>query len=105
MTLGTKDLVERNCARNAVVLLKRSEVGTSIVIRNAVEGRAIRGFTSPSRNENMNKPTAIGFWGRIFCGLGFHKRSFAFGWTEYLDQSEPNGYAGEFFCEHCGTIL
>lgn len=53
----------------------------------------------------MNRPTPVGFWARILCGLGFHKKDFAFGWVVHLDKSVDDGYEGAFHCGRCGIIL
>jgi hypothetical protein len=50
-------------------------------------------------------PGPSGFWATVFCGIGLHKRRFAFGWTEYLDGSESPAYTGTFYCERCGRVF
>jgi len=53
----------------------------------------------------MSRPRAHGFWNRLLCGMGLHKKIFSFGWDVSLDGSFADGYTGTFFCERCGKIL
>jgi len=50
-------------------------------------------------------PMAVGFWAKLLCGLGLHRREFAFGYATHLDASRPDGYYGTIFCGRCGLVL